>query len=129
MASGIANSDFAGAVEGVALGQIDIGGMERGLEGIEIFDFDVEKCGAFADVGQNGGEIFLHAGVGLVHHFYSSLLQDNEGEAIAFGDFDGFSETEMFSPEGENGFYFFHKEDGREFSDHRNLLACDTSLN
>src|SRR5882757_1554094 len=129
MASGVADADFAGAVEGVALGQIDRGGFERGLKGVEIFDFDVEKRGAFADVGQDGGEIFLDAGVGLVHHFYSPLLKNHEGETVAVGDFDGFNETEMFGPEGENGFDFFDEEDGREFSYHKNLLACDTSLN
>src|SRR5256885_10294500 len=129
MAGGIANTDFAGAVEGVALGQINVSGFERGLKGVEIFDFDVEKCWAFADFGQDGGEIFLHAGVGLVHHFDASLLKNHEGEAVAFWDFDRFDETEMFRPKREDRVYLFDEEDGREFFDHKNLLACDTSLN
>ena len=118
VADGIFYADFFGAVEGGALGEIDFGTFNGGFDGVEIFDFEIEKGGTFADVGGDGGEIMFGAGVGLVHDFGGAALERNEGEPVAFGNFDGFSEAEFVQPERKDGFDFFYEEDGSDFLDH-----------
>lgn len=55
VAGGIFYADFLGAVEGGAFGEIDFGALDGELDGVEIFDFEIEEGGAFADVGGDGG--------------------------------------------------------------------------
>src|SRR5271163_1103585 len=118
VAGGIFYADLAGAVEGGAFGKIDFGTFDSGLDGVEIFDLDIKEGGAFADIGGDGGEIAIRAGVGLVHDFDGATLESNEAELVAFGDFDGFGETEFFDPKRQDGFDGTYKQHGSDFLEH-----------
>jgi hypothetical protein len=124
VAGGVFYADFFGAVEGGAFGEIDFGAFDRGFDGFEIFDFEIEEGGAFANVGGDGGEIVVGAGIGLVHNFGAAPFESYEGEFAAFGNFDGFSEAELVEPEGENGFDFFDEEDRGDFFNHEDFSFC-----
>jgi hypothetical protein len=118
VAGGIFYADFLCAVEGGAFGEIDFGAFDGGLDGVEIFDFDVEEGGAFADGGGDRGEILVGAGVGLVHDFGGAAFESGESEFVAFRNFDGFGEAEFVEPEREDWFDFLDEEDRGDFFDH-----------
>jgi hypothetical protein len=118
VAGGIFYADFFGAVEGGAFGEIDFGAFDGRFDGVEIFDFDIEERGALAHVGGDCGEIVVGAGVGLIHDFSGATLEGDEDEFVAFRDFDGFGEAELFEPEREDGFDFLDEEDGGDFFYH-----------
>jgi len=128
VAGGVFYADFFCAVEGGALGEVDFGAFDGGFDGVEIFDFEIEEGGTFADGGGDGGEIMFGAGVGLVHDFGGAALERNEGELVAFGNFDGFSEAEFVQPEREDGFDFFYEEDWSDFLDHGDFLLSDMDV-
>jgi hypothetical protein len=96
VAGGVFYADFSGAVESGAFGEIDFGAVDGGFYGFEILNFDLGEGGAFADGGGDRGEIVAGTGAGLVHDLGGAASECDEGEFIAFGDFGGFAEAELF---------------------------------
>ena len=60
--------------------------------------------------GREGRYVFANAFDGLQHEFCTVLDEDDEADAVAFGDFDGFFETHPVNPEREGVFDGFLEE-------------------
>src|SRR5258708_38246041 len=103
VAGGVFYADFFGAVEGGALGEVDFGAFDGGFDGVEIFDFEIEEGGTFADGGGDGGEVMVGAGVGLVHEVGGAGLGGSGGGRGAFGELEWFDEAEVVRAEREEG--------------------------
>jgi hypothetical protein len=111
-------ANFFSTVESGALGEIHFGALYGGFDGFEIFDLEIEEGRAFANVRGDGRVVAVDAGIGLVHDFGGTAFESYEAKLIAFGDFDGFCETEFIDPEREKGFDAFDEEDSSDFLDH-----------
>ena len=71
----------------------------------------------------------VHARVGLVHHLHAALLQDDEAQLVAVGDFDGLDKAEMLPSKRQNRLDLLDEQyRGKFFHGHRILLAVTTSL-
>lgn len=121
-------ADFAGTVKGGALRHVDFRSDHRGFDGFEIFNFEVEESSTLADVRSDCGQILIHAGVGLVHHLRGTLLQREENELVAVGDFDGLDEPEMLGPKRQNCLNLFDEQNRRKFFDGPEESSCGRVL-
>ena len=71
VAGGVFYADFFGAVEGGALGEIDFGAFDGGLDGFEIFNFEIEE-------GKKGGVMEAQRRLGDLISVGPAMLRDFE---------------------------------------------------